>query len=185
MLTVGFVGWRKGHLDILDAVPRSYKSQRDRSDLFFIGGEEYPGDSNLVKSRIENENLSKWVFMTNEVPRSEIPLYLASADVFLLPSRREGMPITILEAMRGGCPVIVTKVGAIPEMIIDGESGILIEPGRPEAIAQAVIDLSKNDVLRLKLGKGARKAFETKFEVHACIKELALVYSAICQNSDT
>jgi len=59
-----------------------------------------------------------------EVQRSNIPAYLAAADVFLLPSRREGMPISILEAMRAGLPVIVTKVGAIPEMIEDGQSGL-------------------------------------------------------------
>lgn len=182
VLTVGFVGWRKGHLDILDAVPEVIEAN-EAVRFVFIGGEEYPGDSNLVISRIENENLSRWVFMTNEAPRSEIPLYLASADIFLLPSRREGMPISILEAMRAGLPVIVTTVGAIPEMVIDRKSGILIEPSAPKAIANAVIDLSRDVSFRKRLAQDARKAFETQFEVNACIKDLALVYEAMCENT--
>ena len=179
VLTVGFVGWRKGHLDILDAVPQVVRYD-DSVRFIFVGGEEYPGESNKVISRIENESLGKWVLVTKEVLRSNIPLYLAVADVFLLPSRREGMPISILEAMRAELPIIVTKVGAIPQMIEDGQSGLLIEPGAPDAIAQAVIKLSQNDAFRQKLAKGARKAFETKYEVNACISELAYIYSIMC-----
>lgn len=176
VLTVGFVGWRKGYLDILDAVPMVVKDN-DLVRFVFVGGEEYPGESNQVISRVENENLGKWVLVTKEVQRSKIPEYLAAADVFLLPSRREGMPISILEAMRAGLPVIVTKVGAIPEMIENWESGLLIEPGVPDAIARAVIDLSRNGDERQKLAKSARKTFEKNFEVNACIAKLASIYN--------
>lgn len=181
VLTVGFVGFRKGHLDILEAVPdviRANESVR----FVFIGGEEYSGESDLVISRIKNENLDKWVFMTGELPRSEIPLYLASADIFLLPSRQEGMPISMLEAMRTGLPVIATTVGAIPEMVVDGKSGILIKPASPKAIAQTVTDLSRDDSLRESLAGGARKAFEAQFEVNACVQKLGLIYEKMCKN---
>jgi glycosyltransferase involved in cell wall biosynthesis len=178
VLTVGFVGWRKGHLDILDAVPQVVR-ENDSVRFVFIGGEEYPGESDRVISRIKSENLDKWLLVTKEVQRSKVPAYLAAADVFLLPSRREGMPISILEAMRAGLSVVVTRVGAIPEMIEGGESGLLIEPGSPDAIAEAVINLSRDDLLRLKLGKGARKAFEKKYEVNACIRELASIYGSM------
>lgn len=179
VLTVGFVGWRKGHLDILDAVPRVVKENQSVR-FIFMGGEEYPGESDQVISRIKSENLDNWVLVTREVERSKVPAYLAAADVFLLPSRREGMPISILEAMRAGLPVIVSNVGAIPEMIEDGQSGLLIEPGSSDAIAQAVINLSRDDVLRQRLAESARKAYEKKYEVNACIRELSSIYSNMC-----
>jgi glycosyltransferase involved in cell wall biosynthesis len=178
VLTVGFVGWRKGHLDILDAVPRVV-NKNDNVRFVMVGGEEYPGESYLVKSRIDSENLGKWVLMTHEIERTEIPAYLACSDVFLLPSNREGMPISILEAMRAGLPVIVTKVGAIPEMVENDESGILIGPGDSDAIARAVIRLSQDSELRIRLARRARKEFESRFEVNACIEKLASIYNAM------
>jgi glycosyltransferase involved in cell wall biosynthesis len=89
------------------------------------------------------------------------------------------MPISILEAMRACLPVIVTKVGAISEMVQNDKSGILIEPGDSDAIAGAVIRLSEDSELRTRLARGARKEFEARFEVNACIQKLASVYSAM------
>lgn len=178
VLTVGFVGSRKGYLDILDAVPQVVKT--DESVRFvFVGGEERPGENYPVLSKIKNQKLDKWVLVTGEVHRSKIPLYLATADVFLLPSREEGMPIAILEAMRAGRPIITSTVGGIPEMIEDGRSGILIEPENPGKIVDALRRLLKNDQLREELAQGAREGFEKKFETHVCINQLASIYNSM------
>ncbi len=178
VLTVGFVGPRKGYLDILDAIPPVVKT--DESVRFvFVGGEERPGENHPVLSRIKKHNLDKWVLVTGEVHRSKIPLYLAAADVFLLPSRDEGMPIAILEAMRAGLPIITSTIGGIPEMIEDGRSGILIEPGNPFKIAEAVMKLLKNKRLREELARRARTDFEKKFETHVCIDKLATIYRSM------
>jgi glycosyltransferase involved in cell wall biosynthesis len=178
VLTVGFVGPRKGYLDILDAVPQVVQS--DESVRFvFVGGEERPGENYPVLSKIKNQNLDRWVIVTGEIDRSKIPSLLASTDVFLLPSREEGMPIAILEAMRAGLPIITTTVGGIPEMIEDGVSGILIEPENPEKIAEALLTLMNNKVLREDLASGARAVFETKFETRVCISELETIYESM------
>ncbi|MGO8823217.1 MAG: glycosyltransferase family 4 protein [Desulfomonilaceae bacterium] len=178
VLTVGFVGLRKGYLDILDALPQVVKTNNSVR-FVFVGGEEYRGESSPVMARIEKETLDRWVVITGEVPRSKIPAYFAIADVFLLPSRQEGMPISILEAMRARLPIITTAVGGIPEMIEDGQSGILIEPGNPVAIAQAVTNLLKNEKLRIKLSLGARTVFENKYEAHVCISQLSSIYNSM------
>jgi glycosyltransferase involved in cell wall biosynthesis len=178
VLTVGFVGPRKGYLDILDAVPQVVQSD-DSVRFVFVGGEERPGENYPVLSSIKNKNLDRWVLVTGEVHRSNIPLYFAAADVFLLPSREEGMPIAILEAMRAGLPIITTTVGGIPEMIKDGTSGILIEPENPQKIAEALLTLMNNKVLREELASGARAVFETKFETRVCISELETIYESI------
>jgi glycosyltransferase involved in cell wall biosynthesis len=179
VITVGFVGWRKGSYDILDAVPLVVQAC-DSVRFIFVGGEEYPGEIGPFNERVQNENLGKWVLFTGEVPREKVPGYLACADVFLLPSHREGMPISIIEAMRGGVPIISTLVGAIPEMIENGTSGILINPGAPDEIAEAVLSLKRDDSLRRRLAEGSRRAFEEKYEISKGIHELASVYRSMC-----
>ena len=179
VITVGFVGWRKGSYDILDAVPVVAQAC-DSVRFIFVGGEEYSGEIGPFNERVQNENLGKWVLFTGEVPREKVPGYLACADVFLLPSHREGMPISIIEAMRGGVPIISTLVGAIPEMIENGTSGILINPGAPDEIAEAVLSLKRDDSLRRRLAEGSRRAFEEKYEISKGIHELASVYRSMC-----
>jgi glycosyltransferase involved in cell wall biosynthesis len=178
VLTVGFVGARKGYLDILDAVPDLVRFNNSMR-FVFVGGEEHPGENHPVFQRIKELNLARWVHVMGEVHRSEIPSYLAAADLFLLPSREEGMPIAILEAMRAGLPIVTTTVGGIPEMIEDGFSGILIEPGNPHEIAEAVTRLVKDENLRENLAEGARATFENKFETHVCISELGAIYTSM------
>jgi glycosyltransferase involved in cell wall biosynthesis len=90
------------------------------------------------------------------------------------------MPISIIEAMRGGVPIISTLVGAIPEMIENGTSGILINPGAPDEIAGAVLSLKRDDSLRRRLAEGSRRAFEEKYEISKGIHELASVYRSMC-----
>lgn len=80
--------------------------------------------------------------------------YLQDADIFLLPSHFEGMPMTIIEAMGTGLPVVATRVGGVPDMLTDGESGILTE-NIPEAVAEALEKLAKDSTLREKMGKNA------------------------------
>ena len=178
VLTVGFVGERKGYLDILDALPQVVKTA-ESVKFVFVGGEERPGENYPILSRIKNQHLDRWILVTGEVHRSKIPLYLAAADVFLLPSREEGMPIAILEAMRASLPIITTTVGAIPQMIEDGISGILIEPGNPQKIAGAITTLLNDEKLREKLAHGARATFVNKFETHVCISELGAIYKSM------
>ena len=72
-------------------------------------------------------------------PRSDVPNVLSMLDVFVLPSLKEGLPMAVLEAGAARVPTIATRVGAIPRVVEDGVSGILVPPKQPEAIAQAII----------------------------------------------
>lgn len=82
---------------------------------------------------------------------------LSQADLFLLPSSWEGMPMTVIEAMGTGLPVVAARVGGIPDMLTDGESGVLIEPNA-KALADAVQKLIQDEALRQALGQNARQA---------------------------
>jgi glycosyltransferase involved in cell wall biosynthesis len=98
--------------------------------------------------------------------RSDVPAVLAAADVLVAPSRNEGMGRAIVEAMALGVPVIGAAVGGIPAVIVDGESGRLVEPERPAAIARALIELGVDPLLRAKLGAAAgERAMEFSTDV--------------------
>ena len=73
--------------------------------------------------------------------RSDVPDLLRGATVFVRPSTLEGMPLTVLEAMATGLPVIATRVGGTPELITDGENGFLIQVGDSHALAEAILDV--------------------------------------------
>jgi len=178
VVSVGTVGWRKGTFEILKAVPLVV-SQDDSVRFLFVGGEEYPGQMAELTDQVNQEKLGKWVRLPGEMPQEVVPVVLAMSQVFLLPSYSEGMPVAIIEAMRSNTAIISTRVGAIPDMIENGVSGLLIKPGSPEEIAEAVMLLKKDEHLRMRLAAGARQAFDNNFEVSKGIGELAEVYKTV------
>ena len=89
--------------------------------------------------------------------------YLKAFDLFVLPSIKEGMPWTVLEAMAAGLPIVAAKVGGVPEMIENGKSGILVEPQNPQELAAAIKKIIADDNLRKFLGDNALIAVKEKF----------------------
>lgn len=87
--------------------------------------------------------------------QSNVYPYLHDADIFVLPSIYEGNPMTMIEAMGTGLPIVASRVGGIPDMVADGQSGILVEP-EPESICEGLIRLVENPELRQSLGQTAR-----------------------------
>lgn len=113
------------------------------------------GDGEL---REETEKLAVSLGLDNKVAflgnQTNIYSFLQEADIFLLPSIFEGMPMTIIEAMGTGLPIVASRVGGVPDMLEDGTSGLLV-PCEPDAVAQAVLQLLQQDDLRKKLGTNA------------------------------
>jgi glycosyltransferase involved in cell wall biosynthesis len=110
--------------------------------------------------------------------RTDVPAVLAAADVLAAPSRNEGMGRAIVEAMALGVPVVGTRVGGIPAVIVDGESGRLVDPENAAALAGALIELALDDRLRAKLGEGAAERSEL-FSTEVSAARLLAVYSSL------
>src|SRR5207247_10865874 len=88
---------------------------------------------------------------------------LQRMDLFVLPSRSEGVPISIIEAMVMGLPVVATRVGGIPEAVIEVTTGILVTPLQPAQLADAIIDLLTDSANRSAMGKAGRERALNEF----------------------
>jgi glycosyltransferase involved in cell wall biosynthesis len=108
--------------------------------------------------------------------RDDIPAVLNIIDVYVCSSLSEGLSIAILEAMAMEKPVVATKVGGNPELIVPGENGYLIPSEDPEPIAEKIIVLLKDKSLREKMGKAGRKMVEEKFSLKAMIDNYQNLY---------
>jgi glycosyltransferase involved in cell wall biosynthesis len=116
----------------------------------------------LVGDGVERERLvalsiqlgiQKYVQFVGKVPHKEVQTFMQQADVFVLPSLSEGFGIVILEAMACGLPIVATRVGGIPEVIKNDINGYLVEPKRPDEIAEKILILLQNDQLRNEISR--------------------------------
>ena len=104
---------------------------------------------------------------------------IASADVFVQPSLSEGMPNAVLEAMAASRPVVASSVGGIPELIVDGESGILVPPADPRALAAAVARLLVDRALAVCLATAAAKRARELFSFDRVLAETEALYRSV------
>lgn len=97
--------------------------------------------------------------------RNDVAELLAAADLFVLSSRSEGLPLSILEAMAAGLPVVASNVGGVPEVVVEGETGFLVPPGDPQSLAAAIERLLDDSALRHRLGAAGRIRVAEHFDL--------------------
>jgi len=108
--------------------------------------------------------------------QEDVPRFLRAMDLFVLPSLTEGLPLTVLEAMAVGKPVIATAVGGIPEAVCPGETGLLVPPRDPGKLAAVVIDLLKDPAKARAMGDAGRRRVEKTFTMDNEAAQTARVY---------
>lgn len=108
---------------------------------------------------------------------------LLEADLFVLPSRGENLPITILEAMAIGLPVVATRVGGIAELVQDGVTGLLVEPDHPNGLADALAVLIGDPERRAAMGRAAVRCIADRFDVSEAGTEMLDLYRQLCASS--
>lgn len=102
--------------------------------------------------------------------------YQAALDVFCLPSLKEGLSLSALEAMALGKPVIASRVGGTPEVVVDGETGLLVEPANPQALAQALTVLLRNPQRARRMGEAGRARVERLFDLERTVDQIEELY---------
>jgi glycosyltransferase involved in cell wall biosynthesis len=108
--------------------------------------------------------------------RKDVPDLLAGMDFFVLPSRMEGLPLAILEAMARGLPVVVTPVGGVPEAVTDNEHGLVVPVDDPRALAEAMGRLAQEPDFGKKLGEAGRKRVEEEFSFEQMARRYEALY---------
>lgn len=147
----------------------------DRVRLLLVGGGEERGNLEILAKRLA---VADKVNFMGKVPHQKVPEFMSASDVFVLPSLSEGFPLTILEAMASGLPVVASRVGGLPEIIQEGKNGFLTEPGNPKDIAEKVLGVLGNSQLRRRMSSHNReKAKEYSWE--RVVKMIEQVYSTV------
>jgi len=131
-------------------------------------------DRSLLEALVAKKAMREYVIFFGA--RNDIPDLLAELDIFVLPSRGEGISNTILEAMASGLPVIATSVGGNPELVAGNSTGILVPSNNPEKMADAIRTYLDQPTLVEKHGKAGRKRVEETFSMDAMVNAYMKVY---------
>ena len=160
----------KGHQYLLDA----FSTLQGNFHLVIAGdGPQRP----VLEKRISSEEKRTNIHLLGQ--REDVPEVLAALDCFVLPSyANEGVPQAIMQAMAAGLPVISTRVGAIDEAVVEGETGILVPARDPQALAAAMLDLSFSLEKRTSFGKAGRKVAEQNFSIDRMMDAMEQVFQA-------
>jgi glycosyltransferase involved in cell wall biosynthesis len=98
-------------------------------------------------------------------------------DLFALSSLYEGLPVALLEAMSVGKPAVAPAVGGIPEVIEDGLNGFLVQPRDPEKLAEKILEILQDPILRSKMSRNAAQAVQERFNLQEMVRRVEQVYS--------
>jgi glycosyltransferase involved in cell wall biosynthesis len=171
----------KGHLVLLKAVKHLIIRKRIKDFLILIIGNDPSIKKNyykLLRHYVIKNNIDSNVRFLGK--RKDIPDLLYISDIVCLPSVfPDPFPRTVLEGMAAGKPIIASNTGGIPEMVTDPVTGLLVNPGDPEALANALLELMKDQKKSLRMGKQARKVVKENFTNDSLVKKMCDVYKSL------
>jgi len=177
--TVGRLEIRKGTDTLVEAVGRLAKCGVDQWRLLIVGDGPMRAE---LETQIATLGIADRVIMTGA--RTEVREALAAMDVFVLPSRTEGMSNALLEAMAMERAVVATAVGGTPEVVTDGVSGLLVPPEDPDALAAGMARLVSEPGQAEALSRGARERAASHFGSRAMVRRLESVYASVLPNGN-
>lgn len=162
LLCVGRLTSAKGQAILLEAVAQ-LKQQGTAVNLTLVGT---GADEQSLKHHAETLGITTQVTFTGAVDQDHILDYYHAADVFVLPSFAEGLPVVLMEAMAMEIPCITTMITGVPELIENGQNGLLVPASDSDGLTQAIKQLAENPVLRQQLGKAGRLKVLSDYDLH-------------------
>jgi len=174
IIYLGLINEKKGIFDLLRVMSQLLEDQENIR--LIIGG---VGDVERMHQEMERLGISRHIEYLGWLQTNERDNLLGTADIVVLPSYGEGMPMTILEAMSFGIPVVSTRVGGVPDIVIDGETGFLIEPGNLQQLYDKLSRLVRDHALRSNLGAKGRSIIKERHSIGAATKRMEIIYNAL------
>lgn len=176
-LFLGKIVKGKGIYDLFDVVKALAESHPDKFELW-VGGN---GEVEEFRKLIKTNHLGKVVHFKGWVSGAIKTSILQHSSVYVLPSYNEGMPISILEAMSFGLPVIASRVGGIPEMLDHQQSGLLIDPGNKQQLREAMEKLILEPDLIKTMGNKSKEIFNERYAASRIMKLINDTYFSLLQ----
>ncbi|HKR98774.1 MAG TPA: glycosyltransferase family 4 protein [Candidatus Dormibacteraeota bacterium] len=167
VLTVARLVPGKGHALLLEALA-SLRERGIETATTFVG----EGPEREALERLAGE-LRLDVRLAGVVGQDELRAFYEDAELFCLPTFAEGLGVVLLEAMSAGLPVVSSLVMGVPEVVEDGETGLLVLPGRADLLAEALVRLAESHELRERLGSAGRRWVEDEFGIERASTQLA------------
>jgi glycosyltransferase involved in cell wall biosynthesis len=175
LLHVGRLAPGKGQRELIEALARLAR----RDAVVVLAGKDLETGGAFerdLEARADELGVRDRVVFAGH--RDDVPALLAAADVFVLPSRIEGLPLTVLEAMAAARPVVATRVGGTPEAVVDGETGELVPAGDIEALVRALDGLLSDPERARRLGESGRRRVHERFSAAAMSERVLGLYGA-------
>jgi len=175
VLYVGRLAWSKGLEDLVKTAHLILQERRDVS--FAVAGD---GPAKLyLKGLIGDMGLVESFSMLGNLAQPELIELYRRATILVLPTRSEGMPTSLLEAMACGLPAVASNVGGIPEILQNNLNGVIVPPGDPKAIADSVMGLLQDEATRVKMGTAARRTVKERYDWSGLVNRLERYYEDV------
>jgi glycosyltransferase involved in cell wall biosynthesis len=181
VLFVGRLYHRKGLEILLRSIPpvlREFSKVK-----FVISGKGFKKKEENLRILAQELNIEENVKFLGYVPDEKLPSLYSASDIFVLPAIYENFPFAILEAQATGLPVISTKVGGIPEFLVDNENGFVIDPGDSIQLTQRLLALLQDAKLAKEMGDRGRKLIEEKFDWRIITGQVIELYHKLLEKT--
>lgn len=173
ILFLGRLCRRKGVYDLIKCIPEVLC--HFPGVKFILAGD---GEIEEVRNLVNKMGLENVVKITGWVEGEAKLDLLCQSSIFILPSYHEGLPVSIIEALSAGLPVISTPVGGIPEMVFDGVNGYIVKPGDYKTLSQKIVNLLKDEKELKHMASHSLRIWKEKFKRETVIKKLITLYEA-------
>jgi len=174
ILFLGRLDKDKGIFELVDALT-TVRERIPGAKVWFAGD----GDRQALAGYAEKRGVASAIEFFGWVDNDEKRKLLARAMVYALPSRMEGLPMAVLEALAAGLPIVATRVGGIPGVIEDEKTGLLVPPRDPQALASALCRLLEDRELRSRLARAGRRTVEDRFAPERVLPRIELLYAKL------
>ncbi len=168
--SVARLQWQKGHDLLLDAMKLVLETRPDAHCVIVGGGAK----EEELRQQVARLGLGHRVTLTGW--RNDAVRFLAAIDVFVMSSNFEGMPVSLLEAMAVGLPVVSTSVGGVPEVVADGRTGILVDGREPRTYADALLRMIEDPARMQAFGAAGRQLYRDRFRVNGMVEAYDKIY---------
>ena len=170
----------KGTYDLLSAIRLLSRCSPPLRFVLIGVGATMEDDEN-VSGFVRENGLDSCVVLAGRVSEDEKWRFLCESDVMVFPTLGEMFPVTLVEGLAAGLPVVTTAVDYLPRLIVDGENGLIVRPGSPSELAEALLALGIDGERRRRMSAANLQKYETEFALDVVARRLREIYEELLE----